>query len=129
MTKPKSKVLPKSEDQQPATLAPNEKPELQKEWDREAQRTINESALRKRPEWIEAIGDEDENPTLVEEDLREYGFELRGEDDYVSDPTNEADSPGWVDDDYDDEFQDKLEEREEETADDADRDDRRFYSD
>src|SRR5215813_893362 len=100
MAKRKPKAPSAPEAQHPTTLAPNEKPELQEEWEHESERTINESELRDRPDWIKAIGDEDESPRRIEADLQEYGFELRGEDDYVSDPTNDADSPGWVDDDY-----------------------------
>jgi hypothetical protein len=75
---------------------------LQNEWGKEAEQTIDETALRRKPDWIEAIGDEDEDDGRIEQNLRDE-FERRGEDDYVSDPTTEADSPDWVDDDYDDE--------------------------
>lgn len=75
---------------------------LREAWDKEADQTIDESALRPKPDWIEAIGDEDEDESRIEQNLRDE-FERRGEDDYVSDPTSAADSPDWVDDDYDDE--------------------------
>ena len=75
---------------------------LQEEWAKESDQTIDESELRRKPDWIEAIGDEDEDDGRIEQNLRDE-FERRGEDDYVSDPTTAADSPDWVDDDYDDE--------------------------
>jgi hypothetical protein len=75
---------------------------LQDEWAKEADQTIDESALRRKPDWIEAIGDEDEDDNRIEQNLRDE-FERRGEDDYVSDPTTSADSPDWVNDEYDDE--------------------------
>ena len=71
------------------------------EWDEEADRILDESKLRRKPDWLEAIGD-DEDTEPIEANIRE-SWKLRGEDDYVSDPTGEADSPTWVDDDYDDE--------------------------
>jgi hypothetical protein len=75
---------------------------LQEEWAKEADQTIDESALRRKPDWIEAIGDEDETDGRIEQNLRDE-FERRGEDDYISDPTTASESPDWVDDDYDDE--------------------------
>jgi len=75
---------------------------LQEEWTKDADQTIDESALRRKPDWIEAIGDEDENDGRIEQNLRDE-FERRGEDDYVSDPTMTSESPDWVDDEYDDE--------------------------
>ena len=74
---------------------------LHDKWDEEADRILDESQLRRKPDWLEAIGDnEDTQP--IEVNIRE-NWKLRGEDDYVSDPTSAADMPTWVDDDYDDE--------------------------
>jgi hypothetical protein len=75
--------------------------ELHDEWDKEADQILDESALRRKPDWLEAIGD-DEDTEPIEINIRE-NWKLRGEDDYVSDPTSAADMPTWVDDDYDDE--------------------------
>ena len=75
---------------------------LQEEWAAEADQTIDESELRRRPDWIEAIGDEDEADRPIEQNIEE-NWQLYGEDDYVSDPTTVSESPDWVDDDYDDE--------------------------
>ena len=74
---------------------------LHDEWDKEADRILDESELRRKPDWLEAIGD-DEDTEPIETNIRE-NWKLRGEDDYVSDPTSAADMPTWVDDDYDDE--------------------------
>jgi hypothetical protein len=103
---------------------------LHAEWDKEASRTIDESALRGRPEWIEAIGDEDEDQDRIEQDLQDYGWDLLGEDDFVSNPTSEADMPTWLSDDYDDEYLKHLEEQQDELTSGGDtRDDDGFYSD
>jgi hypothetical protein len=75
---------------------------LHEEWDREADRTIDESRLRTKPDWLEAIGDEDEDNGRIEQNIRDE-WERRGEDDFVSDPTAPSDHPDWVSDDYDDE--------------------------
>jgi hypothetical protein len=75
---------------------------LHEEWDQEADRTIDESRLRTKPDWLEAIGDEDEDDGRIEQNVRDE-WERRGEDDFVSDPTAASDNPDWVDDDYDDE--------------------------
>jgi hypothetical protein len=98
-------------------------PSLQEEWDREGRRTINESALRGRPDWVKAIGDEDEDPERIDQNLQAYGWDLLGEDDFVSDPTGESDSPTWVDDDYDDENLPHIKDEDEPPDED------RFYSD
>jgi hypothetical protein len=74
---------------------------LHDEWDKEADRILDESKLRRKPDWLEAIGD-DEDTQPIEANIRE-NWNLRGDDDYVSDPTDAADMPDWVDDDYDDE--------------------------
>lgn len=78
---------------------------LQDEWTKETEQTIDESALRRKPDWLEAIGDEDEDAERIEQNLRDE-WEGRGEDDFVSDPTAASESPDWVDDDYDDENED-----------------------
>jgi len=75
---------------------------LQDEWTAEADQTIDESELGGKPEWLEAISDEDDTEP-IELNLRDYGWSLRGEDDFVSDPTTPSEMPDWVDDDYDDE--------------------------
>src|SRR5258706_12779438 len=75
--------------------------EMHDEWDKEGNRILDESKLRRKPDWLEAIGDDDDTEP-IEINIRE-NWKLRGEDDYVSDPTSAADSPTWVDDDYDDE--------------------------
>ncbi|MEO8610891.1 MAG: hypothetical protein ABI690_23540 [Chloroflexota bacterium] len=75
--------------------------EMHDEWNQEANRILDESKLRRKPDWLEAIGDE-EDTEPIEANIRE-NWKLRGEDDYVSDPTGTADAPNWVDDDYDDE--------------------------
>lgn len=75
--------------------------EMHDEWDKEGDRVLDESKLRRKPDWLEAIGD-DEDTEPIEINIRE-NWKLRGEDDYVSDPTGAADMPNWVDDDYDDE--------------------------
>lgn len=77
-------------------------PDLPNKWDDEEIPTIDENALRGRPEWVKRIGDEDEDPGRVEQNLREEWGRL-DEDDFVSSPVNEADSPDWTDKDYDDE--------------------------
>ncbi len=87
-------------------------PTLQDQWDAEAERSIDESALRGTPEWLEAIGPEDQPVREIEQHLQDDGWGMRGEDDFVSDPTGEADMPGWVDDDYDDEIVDELDDEE-----------------
>jgi hypothetical protein len=75
---------------------------LREEWDREAARNhLDENALRRKPDWLEAIGDENDEER-VEANLRDE-MSIRGEDDFVSDPTGAADMPTWADDDYDDE--------------------------
>ena len=74
---------------------------LQDEWDREADRVLDESQLRRKPDWLEAIGD-DEDTQPIERNIADH-WKLQGEDDFVSDPTGAADMPTWVDDDYDDE--------------------------
>ena len=74
---------------------------LQDDWDKEGDRILDETKLRRKPDWLEAIGD-DEDTQPIEMNIRE-NWKLRGEDDYVSDPTSAADMPTWVDDDYDDE--------------------------
>lgn len=93
---------------------------LREQWEKESNRNLNESALRDRPEWMKAIGDEDEHPKRIEADFEAYGWEMQGEDDYVSDPTSESDMPGWVADDYDDEHQDKLKKRQDDVMIDED---------
>lgn len=100
---------------------------LRDEWDKDADQVLDEFELRPKPAWLEAIGDEDEAIT-VEQSIREDGFELMGEDDFVSDPTAASDMPDWVDDDYDDTLQDKLEERQDEMARHNDDKDETFYS-
>ncbi len=81
---------------------------LENDWEKESCRTINESKLRGEPEWVEEIGDENENPQRTEQNLQDYGWDLVGEDDFVSDPTGEADSPTWLDDDYEDDYPEHL---------------------
>jgi hypothetical protein len=94
---------PKSRQEQPLQQdTVNNDYTLQEEWDQESRRTIDESRLRTKPDWLEAIGDEDEDVKRIEQNVRDE-FERRGEDDYVSDPTAASDHPDWVDDDYDDE--------------------------
>ncbi len=93
---------PKREAHFPADKQPNHsESRLRRKWDKEANRRLNENDLRRKPDWLEAIGDEDEDER-VEANLRDE-MSLRGEDDFVSDPTGAADVPTWVDDDYDDE--------------------------
>jgi hypothetical protein len=87
--------------QEPHSQNVNKDFALHDEWDKEADRILDESALRRKPDWLEAIGD-DEDTEPIEINIRE-NWKLRGEDDYVSDPTGAADMPNWVDDDYDDE--------------------------
>lgn len=77
-------------------------PELPNQRDEEEIPTIDENALRGRPEWVERIGDEDEDPRRVEQNLREEWGRL-DEDDFVSSPVSESDDPDWTDKDYDDE--------------------------
>lgn len=87
---------------------------LRDQWDAESERTLDESALRDDPEWLEAIGPEDQSRREVARNLQDDGWGLRGEDDFVSDPTGEADMPGWVDDDYDDEDEDAFDDEQDE---------------
>jgi hypothetical protein len=95
------KPAPQAEDAAVNNQGLNDEPSrLRAEWDKEANRELDESALRRKPDWLEAIGDEDEGER-VEANLEEQ-WGIRGEDDYVSDPTDTADMPNWVDDDYDD---------------------------
>lgn len=79
----------------------SEETRMHDQWEQETDRTLDESALRRKPDWLEAIGDEDEGERI--EDNLEEQWSLRGEDDFVSNPTGESDMPNWVDDDYDDE--------------------------
>ena len=88
-------------EDEPGLQRPTKAFALQDEWDEEADRVLDESQLRRKPDWLEAIGD-DEDTEPVERNIAE-NWKLQGEDDYVSDPTNPADMPDWVDDDYDDE--------------------------
>lgn len=90
---------------------------LQEKWDREAQQTVNELNHYESMEQIEAVGDAGENSKRAEEDFETYGWEMRGEDDYVSDPTGEADMPTRATDHYDDEAQDKLKKQQDITVD------------
>jgi hypothetical protein len=75
---------------------------LRDQWEAEADWILNETELRRKPDWLEAIGDEDEDGQRIETNIKDE-WQLQGEDDYVSDPTAESDMPDWVDDDYDDE--------------------------
>ena len=70
--------------------------------DEEDALTIDENALRERPEWLESVGDEEEDPQLIERNIREEWGNL-DEDDFVSSPVSESDDPDWTDKDYDDE--------------------------
>jgi hypothetical protein len=76
--------------------------DLPNQWNEEEIPTIDENVLRDRPEWVERIGDEDEDPRRVEQNLREEWGRL-DEDDFVSSPVTESDAPDWTDKDYDDE--------------------------
>ena len=69
---------------------------------------LTKSKLRGEAEWVEEIGDEDENQKLTEQNLQDYGWDLVGEDDFVSDPTGEADLPTWLNDDYEDGYPEHL---------------------
>ena len=88
-------------EEEPHSYRPKKDFEMHDEWDKEGNRVLDESQLRRKPDWLEAIGD-DEDTQPIEMNIRE-NWKLRGEDDYVSDPTGAADMPTWVDDDYDDE--------------------------
>lgn len=79
-----------------------DKPDIPNAWDDDDIPTIDENALRDRPEWLERIGDEDEDPARIEQNLRDEWGRL-DEDDFVSSPVGEADAPDWTDKDYDDE--------------------------
>lgn len=81
---------------------PKRNPNFPKRWDDDAVPTIDENELRGRPEWLERIGDEDEDPARVEQNIREEWGRL-DEDDFVSSPVSESDAPDWTDKDYDDE--------------------------
>lgn len=94
---------PPRQEPQPVDLPADDLSPLRDEWEAEADRSIDESALRRRPDWIESIGDEDETQGRIERNIRDE-WERRGEDDFVSDPTAPSDMPGWVGDDYDDEY-------------------------
>lgn len=82
------------------------KPDIPNRWEDEEIPTIDESALRGRPEWVERIGDEEEDPRRIDQNLREEWGRL-DEDDFVSSPVSESDSPDWTDKEYDDEAGDE----------------------
>ena len=75
---------------------------LRDQWEEEADWILDEGELRRKPDWLEAIGDEDEDDGRIETNIKDE-WQLQGEDDFVSNPTAESDMPDWVDDDYDDE--------------------------
>jgi len=65
------------------------------------EKTVDED--RDYAEWVEEIGPEEMDRKIVVENLEDYGWEVMGEDNWVSEPTMESDMPDWLEDDDEDE--------------------------
>jgi len=65
---------------------------------------LDENAFRDKASWAEDIGPEDMPLEKKMENLHEYGFDLMGEDDFVSQPVMPSDMPDWTEDNKDDLF-------------------------
>lgn len=65
---------------------------------------LDENAFRDTADWVEDIGPEDMSVERKMENLQEYGFDIMGEDDFVSQPVMPSDMPDWTEDNRDDLF-------------------------
>lgn len=63
---------------------------------RNEQRTLDEAELRENAEYIESIGDEENDEEIVEEGLEQYGIDRMDDGHFESEPTAPADNPDWL---------------------------------
>jgi hypothetical protein len=67
---------------------------LERRLRRPADDDADEPRARKDGDWFSAIGPEDEDPDVIEDQLEDYGLDLLDEDELVSIP-GAADMEGW----------------------------------